>query len=510
MSLFNLAFARQQGGRFVLRIEDTDRARFREDSEQQVFDTLHWLGPQLGRGAGRRRAVRALPPERAARHLPPVRRAAPRRRAGPTTAGAPPSGWREMREKQQKAKQPTGYDRLCLGKTARGARAQLPGFSETPVVRMLIPDDAPLTFDDLIRGRGLGAAPRRPGHPQGRRLPDLPPRRRRRRPRDGHHPRRARRGVDLQHPQAHPALPVARPGAADVRPHAAAAQHRQVQDLQAQEPRRPADVVPGAGLPARGAASTSSRCLPTRRSRGRRGRGRRGLHVRGVPRATSTGEGQPGRPDLRPQEARLAQRRLHPRRSTSATSPRGSCRSSRPTECSATTRASGELGPAREGHRAHPDPHGAAHRGERPRAAVLRRATTRSRSPTTPAPSSRTTPARCSTPRSRPSRTSTTAAPGVLGSGAAGRPRRSRRPCARRSSRGWASSPSSRSGRCARRCRAAGVSPPLFESMEILGKGSTLDPAAAHCARRCELHASARRRRPQPPRRPIWERDAGR
>ena len=44
MSLFNLAFVRQQGGRFILRIEDTDRARFREDSEQQVFDTLRWLG----------------------------------------------------------------------------------------------------------------------------------------------------------------------------------------------------------------------------------------------------------------------------------------------------------------------------------------------------------------------------------------------------------------------------------------------------------------------------------
>jgi len=44
MSLFNLAFVRQQGGRFVLRIEDTDRARFREDSEKQVFDTLRWLG----------------------------------------------------------------------------------------------------------------------------------------------------------------------------------------------------------------------------------------------------------------------------------------------------------------------------------------------------------------------------------------------------------------------------------------------------------------------------------
>jgi len=44
MSLFNLAFARQQGGQFVLRIEDTDRARYVADSEAQVYETLHWLG----------------------------------------------------------------------------------------------------------------------------------------------------------------------------------------------------------------------------------------------------------------------------------------------------------------------------------------------------------------------------------------------------------------------------------------------------------------------------------
>jgi glutamyl-tRNA synthetase len=56
-----------------------------------------------------------------------------------------------MRDKQQKTKQPTGYDRLCYGKT-REERALLPGFSETPVVRMLIPDDVPLTFHDVIRG----------------------------------------------------------------------------------------------------------------------------------------------------------------------------------------------------------------------------------------------------------------------------------------------------------------------------------------------------------------------
>jgi glutamyl-tRNA synthetase len=56
-----------------------------------------------------------------------------------------------MRAAQQKAKQPTGYDRLCYGKS-RDERAELPGFSESPVVRMLVPDDPPLSFVDLIRG----------------------------------------------------------------------------------------------------------------------------------------------------------------------------------------------------------------------------------------------------------------------------------------------------------------------------------------------------------------------
>src|ERR671938_1738604 len=44
VALFNAAFARQRGGQFVLRIEDTDRGRYTPGSEQQIFDTLHWLG----------------------------------------------------------------------------------------------------------------------------------------------------------------------------------------------------------------------------------------------------------------------------------------------------------------------------------------------------------------------------------------------------------------------------------------------------------------------------------
>jgi glutamyl-tRNA synthetase len=150
MSLFNLAFVRQQGGQFILRIEDTDRGRYVEDSERQIFETLRWLGLDWDEG-----------PDKGGPYAP-YRQSERLDTYAPFVSQLIESGhayycWcstdrlASMREEQQRAKRPTGYDRLCYGKT-RDERALLPGFSETPVVRMLIPDDVSLTFDDLIRG----------------------------------------------------------------------------------------------------------------------------------------------------------------------------------------------------------------------------------------------------------------------------------------------------------------------------------------------------------------------
>jgi len=44
IALFNLCFARQQQGQFVLRIEDTDQARSTAASEQKILESLRWLG----------------------------------------------------------------------------------------------------------------------------------------------------------------------------------------------------------------------------------------------------------------------------------------------------------------------------------------------------------------------------------------------------------------------------------------------------------------------------------
>ena len=151
MALFDLAWARKTGGKFVLRIEDTDQARLVEGSEQQIYDSLEWLGLQPDEGphvGGEYGPYRQS--ERLDTYCPYVDQL--------IEAGHAYYCWcsserlKEMRDEQAKSKQAvTGYDRLCHGKT-KEERAALPGFSETPVVRMLIPDDVPLTFPDIIRG----------------------------------------------------------------------------------------------------------------------------------------------------------------------------------------------------------------------------------------------------------------------------------------------------------------------------------------------------------------------
>jgi glutamyl-tRNA synthetase len=151
MSLFNLAYARKTGGAFILRIEDTDQARYVAGSEAQIFSTLSWLGldwdegPDVGGPFGPYRQS-----ERLDTYKPFVDQLIEEGHA--YYCWCTPERLKAMRAEQEASKQSvTGYDRLCYGKT-REERAKLPGFSETPVVRMLVPDDVELSFTDLIRG----------------------------------------------------------------------------------------------------------------------------------------------------------------------------------------------------------------------------------------------------------------------------------------------------------------------------------------------------------------------
>lgn len=151
MALFNLAWARATGGKFILRIEDTDQARYIAGSEQQIYDSLKWLdlvwdeGPDVGGPCAPYKQS-----ERLETYRPFVDELIEKGHAYYCWCSS--ERLSELRAEQQASKTAdTGYDRLCLGKT-REEREALPGFSPTPVVRMLIPDDAPLSFTDIIRG----------------------------------------------------------------------------------------------------------------------------------------------------------------------------------------------------------------------------------------------------------------------------------------------------------------------------------------------------------------------
>jgi len=49
-ALFNWAYARAQGGKFILRVEDTDVERSTQESEQAIFDAMEWLGLDYDEG----------------------------------------------------------------------------------------------------------------------------------------------------------------------------------------------------------------------------------------------------------------------------------------------------------------------------------------------------------------------------------------------------------------------------------------------------------------------------
>jgi len=50
IALFNLCFARQHGGQFILRIEDTDQVRSTRESEEQILTALKWVGLEWQEG----------------------------------------------------------------------------------------------------------------------------------------------------------------------------------------------------------------------------------------------------------------------------------------------------------------------------------------------------------------------------------------------------------------------------------------------------------------------------
>jgi glutamyl-tRNA synthetase len=138
-ALFNWLFARHHGGRFTLRIEDTDRARSTDAAIAAILDGMHWLGLDWDGETVYQFA-------RAKRHAAMANDLLAQGRA--YRCYASPQELTEMREQARREGRSTGYD----GRWRDRDPAEAPTGVD-PVIRLKAPRDGETVVDDLVQGQ---------------------------------------------------------------------------------------------------------------------------------------------------------------------------------------------------------------------------------------------------------------------------------------------------------------------------------------------------------------------
>ena len=150
VALFNWAVARANGGKFVLRIDDTDRTRYRAESEAAIQRSLEWLGLDWDEGpdhGGPHAPYRQS--ERLAIYREKVDELLEKGAAYRCFCTA--ERLAEMREKQRAAKESGGYDRRCRRLPKEEVQKHLDAGTDH-VVRLAVPFAGATTFTDELRG----------------------------------------------------------------------------------------------------------------------------------------------------------------------------------------------------------------------------------------------------------------------------------------------------------------------------------------------------------------------
>lgn len=150
IALFNRCFAHQHGGDFVLRIEDTDQQRSTARSEQDILDSLKWLGLSWDEGPGcegdagpYRQSERS---EIYTDHIQQLLDNGSAFRCFCTSERLD-----SLRAQQMQDKAPLGYDGHCLNLSAQDCAARVAAGEES-VVRMKVPREGECVFEDMLRG----------------------------------------------------------------------------------------------------------------------------------------------------------------------------------------------------------------------------------------------------------------------------------------------------------------------------------------------------------------------
>ena len=148
-ALFNWAYARRTGGKFLLRIEDTDRERSKPEYERSILEGLRWMGidwdegPDVGGAHGPYRQSERYDRYRAAAAELLERGAAYRCFCSSERLEA-------LREERTKANQNPAYDGLCRTLDARESARRVAA-GEAAVLRFRVPEGR-TRIDDWIRG----------------------------------------------------------------------------------------------------------------------------------------------------------------------------------------------------------------------------------------------------------------------------------------------------------------------------------------------------------------------
>lgn len=149
-ALFNWAYARHTGGTFVFRIEDTDAARDSEESYAQIIDALTWLGLDWDEGidvGGPHTPYRQS--LRGEIYITVIERLKASGHVYESYSTA-----EEIDARNEAAGRPKqfGYDNFDRDLTDE-QRAAFRAEGRQPALRLRVPDDVDLGFDDLVRGR---------------------------------------------------------------------------------------------------------------------------------------------------------------------------------------------------------------------------------------------------------------------------------------------------------------------------------------------------------------------
>jgi glutamyl-tRNA synthetase len=150
IGLINFLYARQRGGKFVLRIEDTDRARFVATSEQMIFDALRWLGIEWDEGPD---VGGPFGPYRQSERAAIYREHADRLLANGTAyrCFCTAEELEAARRQQIAAKVPPRYPGTCRNLPSGEVEANLAA-QKPCVIRMKVPTEGSTAFRDELRG----------------------------------------------------------------------------------------------------------------------------------------------------------------------------------------------------------------------------------------------------------------------------------------------------------------------------------------------------------------------